>query len=64
MRKLIEAMLVCAAVSVTANAKPVGSPVPPPPTVKAPEMNSGVALSALTLLFGSVLVLHGRQTRR
>jgi hypothetical protein len=64
MKKLIAATIFCAAVSVTANAKaPIGKPVPPP-TVTAPEMNSGVALSALTLLIGSMLVLRGRQTRR
>ncbi len=67
MRILIAAMMVCAVASVTANAKaPVGKPLPPPsspPTVAAPEMNSGVALSALTLLVGSVLVMRGRQSR-
>jgi hypothetical protein len=68
MRILIAAMIVCATASVTAHAKaPIGSPLPPPlppPTVAAPELNSGVAGTALTLLLGSILVLRGRQTRR
>jgi hypothetical protein len=67
MRKLLAAMMFCAAVSATSNATPVGHPLPPPlppPTVAAPEMNSNAALTALMLLIGSVLVLRGRQTRR
>ena len=42
---------------------PVAPPSTTPQATAAPEMNSGLAAAALTLLFGGVAILRSRRTR-
>jgi hypothetical protein len=46
-----------------ANHKPPTPPPPPPKTKPAPEVDPGMAASGLSLLFGTLAVLRGRNRK-
>lgn len=59
MRKILGMMFLLAGTSVVALAQ-----MPPPPPMKAPEINADAAGSALALVSGVVLVIRGRRAKR